>query len=74
VRDDDRRDAQGGCQATNAGVNFVVAAGNEGWDFDFPSQPDLPAAYPQVLTVTAMADSDGKQGGTGPNSLRLGGR
>jgi subtilisin family serine protease len=56
------------CQATNAGVNFVVAAGNEGWDFDFPSQPDLPAAYPQVLTVTAMADSDGKQGGTGPNT------
>jgi hypothetical protein len=27
--------------------------------------PDTPAAYPEVLTVTAMGDSDGRSGGTG---------
>ena len=54
------------CNSTAAGVNFVVAAGNSGWDFDFPTEPDVPAAYPEVLTVTAVADSDGSSGGAGP--------
>ena len=53
------------CASTNAGVTYVVAAGNEGWDFDYPSAPDTPAAYPEVLTVSAMSDSDGKAGATG---------
>lgn len=53
------------CSATAAGVTFVVAAGNDGWDFDYAQAPDVPAAYPQVLTVTAMGDSDGLGGGTG---------
>ena len=53
------------CNATAAGVTFVVAAGNEGWDFDYAPQPDTPAAYPEVLTVSAMSDSDGKPGATG---------
>ena len=53
------------CNSTAAGVTYVVAAGNSGWDFDFAPQPDTPAAYPQVLTVTAMADSDGSPGGAG---------
>jgi subtilisin family serine protease len=53
------------CRSTDAGVNHVVAAGNDGWDFDYASQPDVPAAYPQVLTVTAAGDSDGAAGGTG---------
>jgi subtilisin len=53
------------CESTAAGVNYVVAAGNEGWDFDYAPVPDVPAAYPQVLTVTAMADSDGEPGGAG---------
>ncbi len=53
------------CNSTAAGVNYVVAAGNEGWDFDFAPQPNVPAAYPEVLTVTALSDSDGQAGGTG---------
>jgi len=46
-------------------VNFVVAAGNDGWDFDFANAPDVPAAYPEVLTVAAVSDSDGLPGGSG---------
>lgn len=53
------------CNATTAGVTFVVAAGNSGWDFDYAPAPDVPAAYPEVLTVTAMSDSDGKPGAIG---------
>ena len=53
------------CRATSAGVTFVVAAGTDGWDFDYAAQPDIPAVYPEVLTVTAVADSDGKGGGLG---------
>ncbi len=53
------------CNSTAAGVSYAVAAGNEGFDFDFPNQPNVPAAYPQVLTVSALSDSDGLRGGTG---------
>lgn len=47
------------CEATAAGVTFVVAAGNSNADF----AGYVPATYPEVLTVTAMADSDGAPGG-----------
>ncbi|MDQ3609915.1 MAG: S8 family serine peptidase, partial [Actinomycetota bacterium] len=53
------------CRATAGGLTIVAAAGNEGWDFDHAEQPDVPAVYPQVLTVTAMSDSDGRAGATG---------
>jgi subtilisin family serine protease len=53
------------CKATAAGVTFVVAAGNSGWDFDYAASPDVPAAYPEVLTVGAMSDSDGRPGALG---------
>jgi subtilisin len=53
------------CRSTTAGVSYVVAAGNDGWDFDYAQVPDTPAAYPEVLTVTAVSDSDGQGGGTG---------
>ena len=53
------------CASIAAGVTYVVAAGNDGWDFDYAQQPDTPAAYPEVLTVTAGSDSDGLSGGTG---------
>ena len=53
------------CDSTAAGVSYVVAAGNSGWDFDYASAPDVPAAYPEALTVTAMTDSDGSSGATG---------
>jgi subtilisin len=51
------------CNATKAGVTFVVAAGNSGRDYALG--PDVPAAYPEVLTVTAMSDSDGQPGALG---------
>ena len=55
------------CRSTEAGVTYVVAAGNEDWEFDYGPAPDTPAAYPQVLTVTATSDTDGVPGGAGPN-------
>jgi subtilisin family serine protease len=53
------------CESTAAGVTYVVAAGNDGWDFDYAAQPDTPAAYPEVLTVAAATDADGGWGGFG---------
>jgi len=49
------------CRSTAAGVTFVVAAGNSGQEFSMT----VPAAYPDVLTVTAMSDSDGAAGAFG---------
>lgn len=49
------------CNSVNAGVTYVVAAGNETDNLD----NHTPAAYPEVLTVTAVSDSDGASGGTG---------
>ena len=61
------------CRATAADVLNVVAAGNSGWGFDYDENPNVPAAYPEVLTVTALSDSDGTGGGTGgPPSCRTG--
>ncbi|MGE5685409.1 MAG: S8 family serine peptidase, partial [Nitrososphaerota archaeon] len=45
-----------------AGVTFVVAAGNYGQDASLTS----PASSPDVITVSAIADTDGKCGGVGP--------
>ena len=56
------------CRSTAAGVRYVVAAGNDSWDFDYPPVPDVPAVYPEVMTVTAIADSDGTPGGSGPST------
>ncbi len=53
------------CRSTAAGIVYAVAAGNDGWDFDYAPAPDTPAAYPEVLTVSAMGDSDGRSGGAG---------
>jgi subtilisin len=46
-------------------IEAIREAGNSAWDFDYAPNPDVPAAYPQVLTVTAMTDSDGRSGGSG---------
>ncbi len=47
------------CTSVAAGVTYVVAAGNSASDF----KGFVPAAYNQVLTVTAMADFNGQPGG-----------
>jgi subtilisin family serine protease len=47
------------CRVTAAGVTVVAAAGNDGGDM----ADSTPGAYDEVLTVTAMADFDGKPGG-----------
>jgi subtilisin len=53
------------CRSTDAGVVYAVAAGNSARAFD-SGTPAVPAAYPQVLTVSAIGDSDGSSGGVGP--------
>ena len=52
------------CAAAAAGVTFVVSAGNGGTDFS----RTVPAAYPEVLTATAITDTDGLPGALGPAS------
>ena len=49
------------CRSVAAGVTYTVAAGNSKADF----ANSIPAAYPEVLTVTAMSDSDGAPGALG---------
>ncbi|OGQ17110.1 MAG: hypothetical protein A3B70_06870 [Deltaproteobacteria bacterium RIFCSPHIGHO2_02_FULL_40_11] len=43
------------------GIVYAVAAGNDSKD----AQSFAPASYPEVMTVSAMADSDGMSGGFG---------
>jgi subtilisin family serine protease len=50
-------------QAVKAGITVVVAAGNYGRDASSTS----PANDPNVITVSAIADTDGKCGGLGPS-------
>jgi subtilisin len=47
------------CNSVNAGVTYVVAAGNSNANFS----GFVPAAYNEVLTVTAVADFNGQPGG-----------
>jgi subtilisin family serine protease len=57
--------------AVNQGVVFVAAAGNDGADIhgadgQLGTADDFePAAYPEVATISALADSDGAAGGLG---------
>jgi len=55
------------CLSARAGVLYTVAAGNDARDFS-AGLPEEPAAYAEVLTFTAMSDSDGVAGGTGGTS------
>lgn len=54
------------CNAVDAGVTFVVAAGNESDD----AANHVPAAYDEVITVSALADFDGEAGGNGSPTCR----
>ncbi|MDO8512030.1 MAG: S8 family peptidase [bacterium] len=50
------------CNSTAVGVTYVVAAGNDGAN----ASNSVPASYDDsVITVSALADSDGKSGGLG---------
>ena len=49
-------------EAVKAGIIVVVSAGNYGKD----ASSTTPANNPNVLTVSAIADTDGKCGGFGP--------
>jgi subtilisin len=49
------------CSAVAAGVTFVVAAGNEKKD----AAASVPAAFDEVITVSALADFDGSPGRLG---------
>ncbi|MCA9191723.1 MAG: S8 family serine peptidase [Planctomycetales bacterium] len=57
--------------SVGAGVVYVVASGNEyrdilGSDLAFGTRDDtVPAAYPEVATISAYADTDGEIGGFG---------
>ncbi|MEA2192737.1 MAG: in [Solirubrobacteraceae bacterium] len=47
------------CNSVNAGITYAVAAGNESDD----AKNHVPAAYDQVITVSALADFNGLPGG-----------
>ncbi len=49
------------CRLVDSGVTVVAAAGNNG----FNAKRLRPASYNEVITVSALADTDGKAGGTG---------
>src|SRR5204862_6180930 len=49
------------CKSVAEGVTYVVAAGNDHED----ASKLIPAAYDEVITVSAIADSDGKPVGNG---------
>ncbi|HEY3058688.1 MAG TPA: S8 family serine peptidase [Chloroflexota bacterium] len=54
------------CNSVAAGVTYVVAAGNSNTDF----AGFVPAAYNEVLTVTASADFNGQPGGAAAATCR----
>lgn len=52
------------CRSVQAGVTYVAAAGNNAAD----AKGFVPAAFDEVVTVSAMPDYDGKPGGLGRTS------
>ena len=54
------------CRSVGAGVTYVVAAGNSSAD----ANNYRPATYEEVITVSALADFDGKPGGLGAATCR----
>ena len=54
------------CRSVAAGVTYAVAAGNETDD----ASRHVPAAFDEVITVSALADFDGQAGGAGVATCR----
>ena len=54
------------CRSVAAGVTYAVAAGNSSDD----AKNHIPAAYDEVMTVSALADFDGKPGGLAAPTCR----
>ncbi|TWT83445.1 Subtilisin E precursor [Planctomycetes bacterium CA13] len=60
--------------SVKAGVVYVAASGNSyrdiiGRDFEFGTSDDtIPAVYPEVAAISAIADTDGQPGGFGSNT------
>ncbi|MFD1659118.1 S8 family peptidase [Streptomyces caeni] len=54
------------CNSVARGVTYTVAAGNDHAD----AAQTVPAAYDEVITVSALADFDGKPGGLGRSTCR----
>jgi subtilisin family serine protease len=54
------------CRSVAAGVTYVVAAGNESDN----AANHVPAAYDEVITVSALADFNGLPGGGAPATCR----
>ncbi len=52
------------CRSVAAGVTYAVAAGNDRTD----ASQWIPAAYPEVITVSALADFNGEPGGGAPST------
>jgi subtilisin len=51
------------CRVVAGGITVVAAAGNNSRN----AAANIPAAYDEVLTVSALADTDGSAGGAGGN-------
>jgi subtilisin family serine protease len=54
------------CKSVAAGITFVVAAGNDSAD----ASTSTPAAYDEVITVSALSDFNGLPGGGAPSTCR----
>ena len=52
------------CRSVAAGTTYAVAAGNDRTD----AGQWIPAAYPEVITVSALADFNGQPGGGAPST------
>ncbi|MBA3234517.1 MAG: S8 family serine peptidase, partial [Chloroflexi bacterium] len=52
------------CRVVAGGTTVVAAAANDSHN----ASRNIPASYNEVITVSALADTDGKSGGTGGNA------
>ena len=51
------------CRVVAGGITVVAAAAND----SHSATPNIPASYNEVITVSALADTDGRPGGLGGN-------